>query len=330
MTATQLAHKQQELAKLSAKIRVKGFSLQTERSYVPAVAKFIDYICDQRWPVDTTSEQKLEHFLTYQAVERDIAASTQMVLFHAVCFYYREVRKAPLQNVDALRAKRGEQVRQAPSREDTRKLLMAVADSGPYPTRLICHLLCACGLRLTETLSIRLKDLDLEAAKLTIVGGKGNKDRFINLPPSLIERLRTQVRAAEVVHRRAVQMGVPVKLPHRYGEKNPQSAHQRRWFWLFPQVQPCDDPRGCGRVWWHCLDKTVQRALRTANRRAGTEGITAHSLRHAWATEAHASGAHVRDLQEVMGHKSIETTMRYLRPDPERVPSPFEALGIVA
>jgi integrase len=139
-----------------------------------------------------------------------------------------------------------------------------------------------------------------------------------------------QVKAAEAIHARAVMEGVPVKLPHLYAKKNPKSAFQRRWFWLFPQTLPCRDPRCGGRVWWHCLDSTVQRAMRTANRRAGTEGITPHHLRHAWATYSHEDGAHLRDLQEVLGHKNIETTARYVRPDPERVPSPFERLKLIA
>jgi hypothetical protein len=286
MNNVQLAKKEQELTKLSDKIRAKGYSLETERSYCGALGRFIDYLCARSWSVSATAEDKVEQFLTAQG-RRDIAAATQNAMFHAICFYYREVRKVPLQNVDALRAKRGEQVRQAPSKEDTRKLL-------------------------------------------TIVAGKGKVDRFITLPPSLIERLRLQVRAAESVQKRAVAEGVPVKLPHRYGEKNPQSAFQRRWFWLFPQNQPCVDPRGAGRVWWHCLDVTVQRAMRTGNRRAGTEGITPHCLRHAWATHAADDGAQLRDLQVVLGHRNIETTARYVRPNPERVPSPLEGMGMVA
>jgi integrase len=330
MNSKQLAQKEEELTKLTRRIRAMGYSLETERSYCGWLGRFIDFICAQSWASDATSEDKAERFLSYLANDLDVAASTQMGAFHAILFYYSEVRNEPMVNVDALRAKRGEQVRQSPSREDTRKILMAVADSGPYPTRLICHLIYGCGLRLGETLSIRLKDIDLAGGRLTIIGGKGKKDRFITLPPSLIARLRVQVSASEAVQKRSVASGVPVKLPHCYAKKNPQAAFQRRWFWLFPQNQPCVDPRGAGRVWWHCLPSTVQRAMRTANRRAGTEGITPHCLRHAWATHAHDDGALLPDLQVVLGHRSIETTARYVRPNPERVPSPLESMDFVA
>jgi site-specific recombinase XerD len=329
MNEKQLAQKEQEMKKLADKIRAKGYSLETERSYIPAVSKFIDFICSQSWSPDATPEKKVEAYLT-QVARTGAAASTQNAKFHAILFYYREVRKAPLKDVDALRSKTGEHKRQSPSREDTGKILMAVSDAAGYPTRLICHLLYACGLRVTEALSIRIKDIDLDAGRLVIIGGKGKQDRFINLPASIIPRLAQQVRSAETLQKRSVMEGVPVKLPHLYAKKNPQAQFQRRWFWLFPQCQPCVDPRGGGRVWWHCLPSTVRRAMRTANRRAGTEGVTPHCLRHAWATHAHADGAHMRDLQEVLGHKNIETTARYVRPDPERVPSPFERLSIVA
>lgn len=329
MNEKQLAQKEQEMTKLADKIRAKGYSLETERSYIPAVSKFIDFICSYSWSPDTTPEQKVEAYLT-QVACTGAAASTQNAKFHAILFYYREVRKTPLKDVDALRSKTGEHKRQSPSREDTGKILMAVSDAGGYPTRLICHLLYACGLRVTEALSIRIKDLDLDAGRLVIIGGKGKQDRFINLPASIIPRLAQQVQAAQVLQKSSVMEGVPVKLPPLYAKKNPQAQFQRRWFWLFPQCQPCVDPRGGGRVWWHCLPSTVRRAMRTANRRAGTEGITPHCLRHAWATHAHADGAHMRDLQEVLGHKSIETTARYVRPDPERVPSPFERLSLTA
>ncbi len=329
MTSKQLAQKEAELAKLVGRIRAKGYSLQTERSYVPSVASFIDFICSYSWRPGTDPEEKVEAFLTRVALD-GAAASTQNAKFAAILFYYKEVRKTPLLDVNALRAKVGEHKRQSPTREDTRKVLMAVADTQGYPTRLICHLLYACGLRVAETMAIRLKDVDLAASRLIIIGGKGKQDRFINLPPSFVPRIDLQVRAAEALQKRAVLEGVPVKLPHLYGKKNPQAAFQRRWFWLFPQAQPCIDPRSKERVWWQCLPSTVRRAMRSANRRARTEGITPHCLRHAWATHAHEDGALLRDLQEVLGHKDIKTTARYVRPDPERVPSPFEALGIVA
>lgn len=316
-----------EVEKLRAFIRMQGLSIETEEAYCRQARRYMTFICEKEWKPDTTSEAKAEAFLTAEA-QRDISASTQNGAFHALCYYYKHIRKAELVGVDALRAKVGERVRHAPSKEDTRKILMAVSDSGGYPTRLVCLLLYGCGLRVTECVSIRIKDLDLDGAKLTIVQGKGKKDRFINIPHSLIPALRIQVQAAEATYARSKAMGVPVKLPHRYAEKNPAARFQRRWAWLFPMHAPCDDPRGEGRVWWHCLSGVVQSAMRSANKRAGTEGITPHHLRHAWASHAREMGARVEDIQEALGHRDIKTTLRYIHPDAERVPSPLETLNI--
>jgi len=329
MNALQSKRCQEEIEKLRDHLRMQGKTLTTERSYIASVRKYLCFICERSWPPDSSSESKAEAFLTSEA-KRGIASSTQNAFFHAICYYYKHIRKAPLVNVDALRSHVGEKVRQAPSRDEVRRLLMAVQDNGPYPTRLITHLIYGCGLRVTETLSIRIKDIDLDSARLTIVQGKGKKDRILNLPPSLIPHLRLQLLASEALWKKSVAMGVPVKLPHLYHLKNPSARFQRRWFFLFPMAQPCTDPRGTGRVWWRILDDNVQRALRSANRRAGTEGITPHHLRHAWATHAHQDGACLRDLQEILGHNDPKTTARYLRPDPERVPSPLESLHLLA
>lgn len=325
MTERQRERSKEEIEKLEAFIGLQGCSIATLRSYRRQVKRYIEFICNQEWEKGTTPEQKLEAFLTGEA-KRNVSESTQNGAFHAVCYYYRHIQKRPLENVDALRAKRGKRVRQAPSKDDTRKVLMAVADSGGYPTRLICHLIYACGLRVGETTAIRLKDINLKTGELVIIQGKGKKDRFIQVPEMLLPQLRIQAGVAESIWRKAQSMGVPTKLPNQLAEKYPKAPNQKRWFWLFPQLQPCNDIDGPGRVWWHCLPDTVQRAMRSANKRAGTEGIAPHHLRHAWATHAHRSGADVRDIQEILGHRDIRTTMDYLAPDPERVKSPIETL----
>ncbi len=105
---------------------------------------------------------------------------------------------------------------------------------------------------------------------------------------------------------------------------------QNSWFWLFPAAHPCvdpDDTSGETMVWWRCLDTGVQKAMRDACARAGLPGVlTPHHLRHAWATHAIDQGASIRDVQQILGHKSLETTMQYVHAEIERVPSPLESL----
>lgn len=327
MNAKQIEHRNREFQKMKTTLRMQGKALTTERSYLRWLEKYIEYVCGRTWKEESTSKDKVEAFLGTEA-DRGVASSTQNSAFAAILYYYEHVRKEKLENVDSLRSKVGERVRQAPSRDDVRKVLMAVQDSGGYPARLITHLMYACGMRIGETLAIRIKDVDLDGGKLTIIEGKNKNDRFLNIPPILIPHLRLQLAAAEAAAAKFCAQGVPIKLPSLMKNKTPKARFQRRWAWLFPLDHPCQDPRGDGRVTWHCLAGPVRHAIALACERSGVEGITPHHFRHAWAKHAADGGARIEDIQEVLGHRDIKTTLRYIHPDPERVPSPIETLGI--
>ena len=114
-------------------------------------------------PPSLTSEQKLERFLTYLAVQRDVAASTQNQAFNAIVAFYKDVLGKPLQEVDSLRATRPAHLRHAPTPKETRELLMTVCDRGGYSTNLITRLLYGCGLRVTEPLNLRACHKPLDA-----------------------------------------------------------------------------------------------------------------------------------------------------------------------
>ena len=308
-------------------MRMHGKALTTERSYLRWFGKYIEFVCERTWKEDATSKDKVEAFLGAEA-NRGVASSTQNTAFAAILFYYEHVRKSKLENVDSLRSKVGERVRHAPTRDEVRKVLMAVQDSGGYPTRLITHFMYACGARIGETLAIRIKDLDLDGGKITIIEGKNKNDRFLNIPPILIPHLHLQLAVAESYASKFSAQGIPIKLPSLMGKKTPKAQFQRRWAWLFPLDHACQDPRGSGRVTWHCLAGPVRHAIALACERSGVEGVTPHHFRHAWAAHSADAGARIEDIQEVLGHKNIKTTLRYIHPNPERVPSPLENLGI--
>jgi integrase len=164
-------------------IRRQHKSISTESSYVYWLKRYITAIT--RLPQSLTSEQKTEHFLNELANGRDISATTQHQAFNAIAFFYRDVLRKPLQNVDALRVSRPVHLRQAPSIADVRNLLQNVPNIAGYPTNLIARLLYGCGLRVTEPLNLRIKDVDLDHSTFAIRDAKGGKDRVIPLPPSL-------------------------------------------------------------------------------------------------------------------------------------------------
>ncbi|HWH71648.1 MAG TPA: tyrosine-type recombinase/integrase [Candidatus Sulfotelmatobacter sp.] len=279
----------------------------------------------QTMPAGWTSEKKLERFLTQLAVQRQVAASTQNQAFNAILFFYKEVLGKPLQNVQALRATRPAHLRHAPTVSETRALLLAVRDRGGYPTSLVSHLLYGCGLRVSEPLNLRIKDVNLEQARLVIRGAKGGKDRVVSLPPSLKAEMERQRSRAYSVWQEDRKNAIPVALPNQLARKYPEYQSAWPWAWLFPAQQPCRHPRTRQIVRYRMHEANVQGAIRAARRKLGIM-VLPHELRHAYATHCLEGGINPRAIQEAMGHSSLETTMGYLHAESLSVHSPLETL----
>lgn len=200
-------------------------------------------------------------------------------------------------------------------------------DVGGYRTRLVVKLLYGCGLRVSEPLNLRIKDVCLSDSMLIIRDAKGGKDRRVAIPCSLVPELKQQIEKARVMWQQDASNGVPVMLPGQLARKYPRSALAWQWYWLFPAHQPCLHPRTKQRVRWRMHEVNVQRCVKAAAIKAGLDGtVTPHHLRHAFATHAMQAGAYVRDIQITMGHAHLETTMGYLTPEKDRVVSPLETL----
>jgi integron integrase len=314
------------LTKTREVIRRKHFSLATEECYCGWIRRFA--AATKQMPANLTSEQRLERFLTDLA-KQNVAASTQNQAFNAILFFYKEVVRRRLGNVQGLRARREATVRYAPSQDQARALLGEIKDLHGYPTRLIVRLIYGCGLRVSEPLNLRIKDVQIEESHLVIRSGKGGKDRVVALPCSLIPELEQQIRAARVMWERDARDRLPVTLPGRLEQKYPEARHSWQWYWLFPATKSCFHPRTAERVRWRCHEANVQRCVKQAAREIGLQAlVTPHCLRHAYATHAMQQGAYVRDVQEAMGHVSLETTMGYLHSEAKRVASPLERLQI--
>ena len=300
---------------------LRHFSFKTEKTYVHWLRRYGAFLKEAPGTALPT-EKKIEAFLTRLAIS-GITGSTQNQAFNALLFFYRDVLKRELGPVDALRAKRPGTLRQCPSQEEVRQLLAAVSDTYGYPTRLIAHLLYACGLRVSEPLNLRIKDLDFRQARLYVYQAKGNKGRVVLFPSCLTDALQQQMLVARQVAEQDHARGIPVPLPGLLAKKYPSAARSERWAWVFPSHTLCRDPRTGNVVRWRCHESNVQRAVRAAARSCGLEGLTPHYLRHSYATHALHGGAYVRDLQVVLGHSHLETTMLYLHTEAGRVVSPL-------
>ena len=321
-----------QLGKMVSRIqdvaRLRHMALSTERSYVTWVKRYAGWLLETGKRGDART--KVEGFLTWMA-KRDFSSSSQNQAFSALLFFYQDCRNEKLENVNALRAKRRVRVAYAPTVEETRRLLVAIRDTGAGPVRLAVHLLYGCGMRVSEPLNLRLKDVNLKESKITIRQAKGGKDRVVALPCSLAFSMKEQMDRARQVSARDIAEKIPVQLPDRLAKKYPRLRFSRDWAFVFPMNATCRHPRTGETVRYRMLETTVQRAVKAAVRHLGlNEMITPHSLRHAYASHLVDRGTNIRSVQVLMGHKSLDTTMGYVHAEANTVQSPVDSMSLTA
>ena len=234
----------------------------------------------------------------------------------------------PLENINALRANRPAHLRHAPSVAETQALLNTIEDLSGYPTNLVARMLYGCGLRVSEPLNLRIKDVNLERSSLVIRGAKGGKDRVVSLPNSLVPDLIQQMKRAHILWRRDHHESIPVTLPNNLAKKYPEYQFSWPWAWVFPSRNTCRHPRTGQIVRYRMHEANVQRAVKNARRKLGIS-VLPHELRHGYATHCLQRGVNPRAIQQAMGHASLETTMGYLHSESLNVESPLETISNV-
>lgn len=289
-------------------LRVKHYSLRTEQVYVGWIRRFI-LANGKRHPRDMGAVE-VEQFLSHLAVQGQVAASTQNQALSALLFLYREVLQVQLPWLEGVtRAKRPARVPAVLSRDEVTRLL-ARMDGRPW---LLASLLYGAGLRLMEALRLRVKDVDFDRGEITVRDGKGGKDRHTMLPRSLVEPLRREMERARQLHKADLQEGFGAALlPFALARKYPSAPREWGWQYVFPAPRRSRDPRdGCERR-HHFDDALLARALKKACREAAiAKPVSAHTLRHSFATHLLESGSDIRTVQELLGHKDVKTTQIY-------------------
>ncbi len=299
----------QLLDSLREKIRMKNYSRKTADAYVTWSRRYILFY-NKKHPREM-GKAEIEAYLSYLANSCKVSASTQNQCFHALHFLYREVLGISLAHVDGLRAKESKRLPVVLSREDVRKVLDAVEGE---MFNVMARLMYGAGLRLQECQSLRFKDLEFSTSIITVRGGKGDKDRTVPLPKSLIKPLMDQMSIARKLHEIDVQRGMPgVYVPNALERKYPNIGSDLGWFWIFPAQNYSIDPETKIRLRHHQHESEIQRAVRAAGIKAGIlQRVSPHVFRHSFATHLLWAGYDVRTVQELMGHKDIKTTMVYL------------------
>lgn len=302
------------LERYRAACQLRHFAPSTIRVYTQWVVQFLRFHKNQcgdwRHP-DQLGAAEIEAFLTHLAVNRRVAESTQNQAFAALLFLYRHVLKRDLGPINALRAKRPKRVPTVLSRKEVQDLFAAM-EAGTV-ARLMCELMYGAGLRVSECCTLRICDVDFERGQLILRDTKGRQDRVTVLPESLVSALQKQVEYVCVRHARDRQRGhgfapVPSSLEH----KRRSASGEFRWQFVFGSAVVRPDAETGRTLRWHTTPSQVESAIkRAADLAQIPKRVTCHSLRHSFATHLLENGYDIRTVQQLLGHRNVETTMIY-------------------
>ena len=284
----------------------RGLARRTRKTYRSWVVRYGQWAGEARRALDP---EVAREFLAYQVSERKVSYGTQKQALCALACFFKDV--CGMEEVDL-----GVKLRKTSSRVpvvlDFEEVL-ALVDRLTDTWKPLALLQYASGLRRSEVVSLRIKDIDLKNRTVTVRGGKGDKDRVTVFPEELVkpfELRKAVLRELYEADRAAGRQGVA--LPGALGRKMPRAGERWEWFWWFPADHESEDPE-TGIVRRHHLHAGAYgTAITEAARDAGIEKrVTSHALRHSFATHSLDSGVHLRMLQELLGHADVKQTERY-------------------
>jgi len=289
-------------------IRVRHYSIRTETSYISWIKQFIRF--NKLKHPSEMGALEIQTFLTYLAVKRHVAASTQNQALCALVFLYRKVLNIDFDDLnDLVRAKRPTHLPTVFTRNQAQLVISQIDGK----LQLMAQLLYGSGLRLLECARLRVKDVNFDYKQILIRNGKGNKDRVTILPDSVAGKLRIHLEEVKLLHDVYLSKGAgSVYLPFALNKKYPNANTEWAWQYVFPAAALSTDPRTGIKQRHHVSEQKLQRAVKKA---IITSDIplqaSCHTFRHSFATHLLESGYDIRTVQELLGHKDIRTTQIY-------------------
>ena len=292
-------------------MRVKHYSIHTERTYCDWIRRFILFHKMQdRAELFIESEKKIEEYLTHLAIEGNVAPATQNQAMNALIFLYKRVLKQELTGeIDAVRSKKKKKIPVVLSREEVAAVI-SIMEGVP---RLVTQLLYGSGLRITEALRLRVHDIDFSYKQISVRSGKGAKDRVTTFPKSMEPLLKDHLNRVKAIHIHDLAAGHgAVYLPNALARKYPNAPIEWGWQYIFPARNISVDPRSREKRRHHVDPSAVNKAIKSAVKKIGlAKRVSAHTFRHSFATHLLQRGTDIRTIQALLGHNDVSTTMIY-------------------
>ena len=311
-------------------MRLHHYSIHTERTSSEWIKKYVHFHGMNSHDDLKDGEKKIEAFLTHLAVNKNLAPATQNQAMNALVFLYKKVLKNQLdEKINAERATKKVNVPVVMTREETAKVITMMEGT----TQLAVKLMYGSGLRMSETIRLRMQEIDYNMKTITVRSGKGVRDRITTFPSSIIPFLQSHLAKVKAIHENDLALGHgKVYMPHALERKYPNAAREWGWQYVFPARNLSTDLRSDVIRRHHIDPSVINKAIKVAVRKAGlAKRISAHTFRHSFATHLLQRGTDIRTIQALLGHKDVSTTMIYthvLQQGGQGVPSPLDDLEI--
>ncbi|MDY0191650.1 MAG: integron integrase [Desulfuromonas sp.] len=310
-------------------LRYFHYAYRTELSYCQWILRYIRYHSGNTHPAQLGASD-IERYLSYLVVEGKVSASTQKQALNALIFLYQKVLHMPIEDqIAPIRSKKGRRVPTVFTKDEVAVVLQNL--KGTYA--LMAKLLYGAGLRLTECMRLRIQDVDFGQNRLYVRASKGDKDRVSLLPQGVMDELARHIERVKILHQQDLTDGFgSVYLPEALARKYPNAEKELAWQYVFPARSRSIDPRSGVMRRHHVSESGLQKAVKTAVRKAGIpKRASCHTLRHSFATHLLENGTNIRMVQELMGHSDVKTTEIYthvMQKDLQTTQSPLDGLTL--
>jgi len=308
LTLIRATEKPKLLDQVRNNLRVKHYSKKTEEAYTSWIKQFI--IFNNKTHPEKLGKEEIQKFLNYLTTERNISSSTQNQALQGILYLYKNILKKDVGWIDEI--KKSTRKKSLPvvfSKKETIKIFEFLTGT----PKLVVSLLYGGGLRLSEALRLRIKDIDFDYQQLIVRDGKGEKDRHTVLPASIIPELKKHLNEVFKQHKKdlAINKGATI-LPYALAIKYPNVNKEFGWQYVFPSDVYSWDKTAKIKYRLHLHESTIQRAVKDAIKKAGvSKPGSPHTFRHSFATHLLENGYDIRTIQELLGHQSVKTTMIY-------------------